>query len=86
MYRYRVSGLSVVSEMELSGAIAVAPGDVPPGEVPDVTVRFGDVPKQLAEPSACGPTWERKGDTILLRVPRLGRFLITGGASVIVAL
>lgn len=81
MYSYRVSGLTVVSEMELPGAIAVEPGDGP-----DVTVRFGDVPQKLAEPSASGPTWEREGDTILLRVPRLARFLITGGASVIVAL
>jgi hypothetical protein len=81
MYSYRVSGLSIVSEMELPGA-----SDVAPGEAPDVTVRFGDVPPHLAEPSASGPTWEREGDTILLSVPRLARFLIAGGTSVTVAL
>jgi hypothetical protein len=81
MYSYKVSGLSVVSEMELPGAIATSPG-----ETPDVTVRFGDVPQQLAAPSATGPTWEREGDDILLHVPRLARFLITGGTSVVVAL
>jgi hypothetical protein len=81
MHSYRVSGLSVASEMELPGAIAVAPA-----AVPDVTVRFGDVPQQFMAPSASGPSWERAGDTMLLRVPRLARFLICGGATVTVAL
>jgi hypothetical protein len=81
MYSYRVSGLSVATEIELPGAITVAPG-----ADPDVTVRLGDVPQQLALPSASGPNWERAGDTMLLRVPRVARFLISGGESVTVAL
>ncbi|MBL6938499.1 MAG: hypothetical protein ISS15_02775 [Alphaproteobacteria bacterium] len=81
MYNYRVSGLSVISEMELPGAIGIANGDAP-----DVTVRFGRVPQQLSAPSASGPAWQREGDTILLCVPRLARFLITGGKSIVVEL
>ena len=80
-YSYRISGLSVTSEMELPGAIDIAPDDAA-----DVMVRFGDVPRQLAQPSASGPAWQREGDTVLLCVPRLARILITGGRSVIVAL
>src|SRR5262249_39727157 len=81
MYHYRFSGLSVDSEMELPGALAAARE-----EVPDATVRFGKVPRQLPQPSETGPTWEREGDTILLRVPSLARFLIGDGRSITVAL
>jgi len=81
MYAYRFSGLSVFSEMALPGAHAV-----PSGEPPDVTVRFGDVPRQLAAPSASGPSWQRQGDAILLCVPGLARYLIRGGDAITVAL
>ncbi len=81
MYSYRVSGLSVTSEMELPGAIGSTRDDNP-----HATVRFGPVPQQLAQPSATGPAWQKEGDTILLCVPRLARFLITAGNSVTVAL
>lgn len=81
MFYYRFSGLSVSSEMELPGGHAGARNDTP-----DVTVRFADVPRRLAQPSETGPAWEREGDTILLCVPRVARFLITGGSSITVAL
>jgi len=42
VYSYRVSGLAVASEVELSGLI---PGD--PDHAPDVTIRRGDVPATL---------------------------------------
>ena len=81
MYSYRISGLSVTSEMELLGATPMAHD-----AAPDVMVCYGDVPGQLARPSSCGPSWQREGDTILLCVPGLARFLITAGRSVVIAL
>lgn len=81
MYGYRISGLSIASDIELPGAIGCTPDDNP-----DVTVRFGAVPRNLAQPTATGPSWERGGDTILLSVPRLARFLISGGSSIVIAL
>lgn len=81
MHFYRVSGLTVASEMLLAGATPMAQAGTP-----GVTVRYGDVPEALAAPTATGPTWEREGDTILLSVPRLARFLVSGGDTVTVAL
>lgn len=81
MYNYRICGLSVTSEMKLLGANPWAHDSTP-----DVTVRYGHVPGQLAQPSTCGPSWQREGDTVLLCVPGLARFLITAGRSVVIAL
>lgn len=82
MYNYRISGLSVMSELELRGAISTRPD----GGTPDATVRFAAVPHELAGASASGPTWDLEGESFLLRVPRLARFLIEGGRSISVEL
>jgi hypothetical protein len=49
---YRVSGLSVASEIDLRGLIAAAP---------QVTIRRGEVPRELPEPTAASPTWQIAG-------------------------
>jgi hypothetical protein len=82
MYNYRISGLSITSEMELRGAMGMPPD----GETPDARVRFAAVPHELAGASASGPTWDLKDESFLLRVPRLARFLIQGGHSISVEL
>ena len=78
---YRISGLSVASDMALPGAVAVAPDSNA-----EIRVRFGDVPEALPEPSASGPTWQMHGNRFLLRIPNLVRVLVSGGQDIIVAL
>jgi hypothetical protein len=82
MHSYRISGLAVLSQLELPGAIGVSADD---GKA-DITVRLERVPEALPSCSASGPTWDMHGDTVLLRVPRLARFLIKGGRDICVEL
>lgn len=81
VHTYRISGLSVASELELPGAIPATAHDSP-----DVTVSFGEVPQRLAEATASGPTWQRQGNTLLLSVPGLVRILVSDGRSIVVAI
>jgi hypothetical protein len=80
MYSYRISGLYVSSELELSGAIP----EVPRSAAADVVIRRGPVPMALDGATASGPTWQMAGEIVLLRVPRLARFLITAGRDIAV--
>jgi hypothetical protein len=82
MNSYRISGLAVSSQLELPGAIAMPAHD---GRA-DVTVRLAPVPKTLDPATASGPTWDMDGEIVLLRVPRLARFLIKGGRDICVEL
>jgi len=68
MHTYRISGLSVQSEIELPGAVPAMAADVP-----DLVVRLGPVPEALAGASASGPAWQRSGADFLLCVPGVGR-------------
>ena len=77
MYSYRVSGLAVASEVDLSGLI---PGD--PGTTPDVTIRHGTVPAALDAILAEGPTWQRGERDFLLNIPGIGRFLLEDGSAI----
>ena len=83
MYNYLISGLPVSSEIELPGAIATA------GQTEDsaVSIRYASVAAALDDAAvsgeiARGPTWEMAGETFLLRVPRVARFLITAGREI----
>jgi hypothetical protein len=82
MHSYRISGLAVSSQLELPGAIAIPADD---GRA-DVTVRFAPVPQALDLVTASGPTWDLAGEAVLLRVPRLARFLIESGRDICVEL
>ncbi len=77
MYRYRVSGLAVSSDVELPGLI---PGDA--GGSPDVTISRSSVPASIEGAEAIGPTWQRAGDRFLLRIPKIARFLLEGGQRI----
>jgi hypothetical protein len=77
---YRISGLSVASEIALPGLISGAPS-VPP----EVTIRRGDVPATLPAANASGITWQQCGERLLLRIPSIARFMLTGGRDIVVA-
>ncbi len=79
MHFYRISGLSVASEIALPGLI---PGS--PGRAPQVTIRRGSVPETLPHPSAAGPTWQIAGKQFLLRIPDIARFLLSAGSEIVV--
>jgi hypothetical protein len=80
MPSYFISGLQVCSELELPGAILEGSETA----VADVAIRRGQVPMALDGATATGPTWQMAGETFLLRVPRLARFLITAGRNIAV--
>jgi len=82
VHSYRISGLSVASQMELPGAIEAPAND----HAPDITVRLEAAPAVLADAIAGGPNWEMAGARVLLRVPRVGRFLIEDGRRIAVEL
>lgn len=77
MFLYTVSGLSVVSDLALPGAIA-ADG----GGASDVTLRRAVVPESLGAVAGRGPLCEISGERFLLRVPGIGRFLISAGREI----
>jgi hypothetical protein len=79
---YRICGLTVSSEFELPGAIA----NPSPVARADVAIRRASVPASLSGVTATGPIWEMLGDRILLRVPRLARYLMTAGREIAVEL
>lgn len=80
MQFYRVSGLSVASEIALPGMIAGTQE-----RAPQVTIRRGPVPSRLAGASAAGPTWQIAGKQFLLCVPDIARFLLRNGEEIIFA-
>ena len=80
MQFYRVSGLSVASEIGLPGMIAGAPE-----RAPQVTIRRGPVPDGLSGASAVGPTWQIAGKQFLMRIPDIARFLLNDGSEIVVA-
>jgi hypothetical protein len=82
MYRYRISGLQVCSQLELPGAIPEASQ----AEVADVRICRATVPVTLQGAITSAPTWEMAGESFLLRVPGLARFLIARGREIDVEL
>lgn len=79
MQFYRVSGLSVESEIELPGLIGAAPGPEP-----QVIIRRGPVPDALPGATASGPTWQIAGKEFLMRIPDIARFLLRDGREIVV--
>jgi hypothetical protein len=77
---YRISGLSVASEIALPGLIAGTPSTAP-----QVTIRRGDVPEALPAATSSGITWQRRDGQLLLRIPAIARFMLTGGRDIVVA-
>ena len=82
MNYYRVGGLVVHSELDLHSAIPSSQ----PEAGPDVVVRYGDVPHELARAAEIGPNWLIAANRAVIRVPSVVQFLITGGREIAVAL
>jgi HPr Serine kinase C-terminal domain/AAA domain len=76
---YRVSGLSVASEIDLPGLIAAVPA-----RAPQVTIRRGAVPESLPDPDSSGLTWQIAGKQFLMRIPDIARFLLNDGSEIVV--
>lgn len=74
---YRIGGMVVRSEVTLP---AFAASD----EAPDVNIRFGSVPAAIADPTACGPSWEATPQALLLHLGTAGRCLVQNGDEIIV--
>lgn len=79
---YRICGRTVRSELELPSAVVA---DRPTGRV-DISIRYDAVPPHLPDATATGPTWDMAGPRFLLRVPRIGQFLMTDGREMAVEL
>ncbi len=79
LLHYRVCGLACASEIELpSDALGESPA------APEVTVRYGVVPEELEAPTHRDPEFQVAGDTMLLRLARIGRFLVRAGREIVV--
>jgi hypothetical protein len=76
---YRISGLSVASEIDLPGLIAAVPAPLP-----EVTIRRGPVPESLPQPESVGLTWQIAGKQFLMRIPDIARFLLKDGREIVV--
>ena len=77
MYNYHVLGLSLTSDLELTGF-----GAAELASPPDVVIRVAPVPLTLAEPIRTGPNWAMAPGALLLRVPGVVRFLLQGGRRI----
>lgn len=79
---YRMSGLSVASTIPLPGISA----GVSPVAVPDICICEGPVSPGLSSPVHTGGDWQIAGDSFLLCVPGVARFLLKSGKEVLVDL
>ncbi len=77
MRLFSVSGLVVASEIDLPWR----PAPDPEG-APDVTIRQCETPTELPGAVEAGPTWLIAGDTFLIRVPGVARFMLKGGREI----
>ena len=77
-FSYRVCGLTVRSDIDLPGLIAIPPGDA----APDATIRRAETPHTLDAVSDHGPTWQIAGNRILFQIPNIARFLLTAGRDI----
>ncbi len=74
MYNYHLLGLSLASDLELTGFGAAAQAGPA-----DVALRAAPVPMALADSIRTGPNWAMAPGAFLLRVPGVVRFLLQGG-------
>lgn len=77
MHLYKISGLTIASEIALPGAWLLDCG------TPDVVMRQGAVAPVLTRPLASSGIWEADEGRVLLRADGVGRFLITHGEVIL---
>jgi hypothetical protein len=79
VHNYRICGLAIASEVALPCARRLFRSTA----TPDVIIRRGAVPLELAMPQANGATWAMAGECFLLRVPGVVRFLVVAGREIV---
>lgn len=79
LYSYTIAGLPVESEIALPGLGL----ELAANRQPEVTIARGDVPISLYHADAGGPTWQIASGKFLLRIPKLARFLLSGGSRIV---
>lgn len=78
MYHYVISGLRVESDHAMPGLIET---DSVAG-APDVRLRRGEVPTELAGSTISGPTWQMADGQFLLHIPGIVRMVLDGGTTI----
>jgi len=83
VFSYRVSGLSVASDLALPGLIALDPGGA---DGVDVAIRAGDVPAELEDAGQRGVNWQIASERFLFEIPGIVRLLLIDGREILYAL
>lgn len=73
IYKYKVYGLALNSELELPELIPAQTSD------PDVTITFGDVPEHLPVIKGSGVLYEAANNDFLFKFEGIGRFRVQQG-------
>lgn len=82
-YHYKLCSLSIASEIALPELSSLSPGAA--GAEPDVHIRRGPLADTLEAADHIMPTYQTRGDdTLLLRVPEVGRYRLQGPGTIIV--
>jgi len=87
MFHYRISGLTVKSEIELPGLLPAgkllpgAGGEGITAATADVRIRRRPVAERLEQAIDYGQVWEVNEGSFLLSLPGIGRFLACGGSD-----
>jgi hypothetical protein len=77
---YRLCGLRIASDFELPFESAPVAVD----GAAQVAIRRGIPPRTLDDSIASGPTWQMTDQRLLLSIPGIARFLLTGGEEILV--
>ena len=77
-FPYIAYGLSIESEFEIPELASGADGE------PDIAIRAGSVPETLEQPYARGVLYQAAAGRFLLNVPRIARYLVADGSSIVI--
>lgn len=75
-YKYRLFGITVESEMEFPGLIPDT------ANVPDVTIKTGEVPASLPSILGYGALFQSAPDDFLLNLEKIGAFRVQNGQTI----
>lgn len=78
MFHYVMSGLRVESDCAMPGLIET---DRAAG-VPNIRLRRGEVPTELADSTISGPNWQMAEGQFLLRIPGIVRMVLDAGTTI----
>lgn len=76
---YQFHGINLVSTTDL----ADIPFSTAPDDPSSVTIRVGDVPTSLPNATATNITYQVAQDQCLLTLPRIARYLVSGGREIV---